>query len=67
MKIQFSVNVFGQEGFDRLADLPVVPRIGENVSIDGDLYKVHAVDWYPFGDDEVDQDTTPFVYVVLRK
>lgn len=73
MKVQFSAprgNGPDGEGFSIETDLPVVPRIGENVTIGGVMYRAHAVDWCLFGDPDdpgpVDIGAEPFVYIVLR-
>ena len=73
MKIQFSAprgNGPDGEGFSIETDLAVVPRIDESVHIDGISYRVHVVEWYPFGDPDepgpADIGAGPFVYIVLR-
>jgi hypothetical protein len=44
-----------------------VPRLGDLVTYrDGTTYRVHAVVWYPEGDENDYDEGDPRVYVVLR-
>ena len=68
IKVHFSAprgNGPNKEGIDKHTRMDAVPRIGDNVYLDGYLYRVHVVVWYPEGDHDEDINL-PFVYVVLR-
>jgi len=67
MRIQFRLVGMVEQHDDVWLDLPVVPREGEAVKLPGipeyDTV-VRTVVWYPIVNDE-DEQTDPFVYVVL--
>lgn len=53
----------GIEGFQREVVMSTVPRVGEAVHIEDDVYRVQVVAWYPFGDRT---SPAPFVMVVIK-